>query len=149
MRQFGSDYFVQLLACEAVLSKFLLPPANEVWDKVMFLPMSVILFLRGSVRCHFLSGCLVPCSFWGLCLWSHVPSRGSLLGGLSLSRGISVWGSLSGGGGLCQGEPRTETSKQIPLTHVEERAIRVILECILVTVCVVWILNIFLFLSKK
>ena len=45
-----------------------------------------------SVWRHFLSGCLVPCSFRrGLCTWSHVPSEG-----------VS-WGSLSGGGALCLG----------------------------------------------
>ena len=41
-----------------------LPPANEVLTKVMFLHLSVILS-TGFLRCHFLSGFLVPYSFWG------------------------------------------------------------------------------------
>ena len=58
----------------------------------------VCLFTRGiSVRCHFQSGCLVPCSFWGyLFMWVSVQvvsvqgglSRRSL--SLSLSRGVCV-----------------------------------------------------------
>ena len=55
----------------------------------MFLHLSVSHSVhRGegiSVWCHFLSGCLVPCSFWGLCLWPHVPSGGSLSRGVSLT----------------------------------------------------------------
>ena len=65
-----------------------LPPANEVWGKVMFLHLCVILFTGGG----------------GLCLSMHhrshdrgVSVRGSLSGG-SLSRGVSGWG-----GGSLQG----------------------------------------------
>ena len=51
-----------------------------------------------SVWCHyFLSGCLVPCSFWEG-LWSHVPSGGSL------SRGVYVWEEVS-----VRETPQTET----------------------------------------
>ena len=61
----------------------------------MFLLPSVILPTEVGegvyVWYHFLCGCLVPCSLGGdICLWSHVPSRGSL----SLVR-------CSFGGGLC------------------------------------------------
>ena len=58
------------------------------------------------------------------CTTGHM-TGGSLSGG-SLSEG----GSLSGGlfrGGLCQGDPQTET----PL-YSNERAVRILLECILV-----------------
>ena len=69
-----------------------LPPANEVWGKVMFLHLSVILFTRGGgglVWSHFLSGCLIPCSFWGGGL--H-PRRGGspFRGGVSIQRGYDT-----------------------------------------------------------
>ena len=42
----------------------LLLPANEVWGKVMFLNLSVSYSVhRVFVLCHFLSSCLVQCSF--------------------------------------------------------------------------------------
>ena len=51
--------------------------------KVMFLHPSVSHSVhRGegvSVWCHFLFGCLVPCSFQGVCRCSHVPSGGVYL----------------------------------------------------------------------
>ena len=55
----------------------LLPPANEVWGKVMFLHMSVILSTgwRGSLYD------VTSCPMFllrGLCLWPHVTSGGSL-----------------------------------------------------------------------
>ena len=34
---------------EGAFSKIFLPPANEIWDKVMFLHLSVILFILGVV----------------------------------------------------------------------------------------------------
>ena len=73
----------------------------EVWGKVIFsqacASQSVHRGERVSVWCHFLSGCLVPCSFWegSLCAWSHVPSGGLCPRGLCL--GVSVQGSLSSG----------------------------------------------------
>ena len=48
-----------------------LPPANEVWGKVISSQVSVCVCL--SVHGNEVS----------LCLWSHVPFRGSLFGGLS------------------------------------------------------------------
>ena len=92
----------------------------EVWGKVMlFTHVCHSVHGRGwervSVWCHFLSGCLVLCSFsgGGLCLWSHVPSVG-----LCPGEGVSVQEVLSRGdlcperglcpegfcpGGLCPG----------------------------------------------
>ena len=64
-----------------------LPQANEVWGKVMFLHVSAILS----------GGLCMSLPVWlpgGLCLWSHVPFKGSLPG-KSLSRG-----------GLCRGTGR-------------------------------------------
>ena len=62
----------------------LLPPANEVWGKVIFSQMSVCPG-RVSVCCHFLAGCLVLCSFQGgLYPWSHVHSGGVLCPGGSV-----------------------------------------------------------------
>ena len=113
-----------------------LPPANEFWGKVMFLHVSVShsVHMGVSVWCHFLSGCLVtcpfwgslslvPCSFWGSLSLVPCPLWGSLFGGLCLGRslsgglcprvsvkGVSVQGvSVEKGSlprkGLCQGDP--------------------------------------------
>ena len=55
-----------------------------------------------SVWCHFLSDCLVPCSFKGVsvsgsmflprgvCLWSHVHSKGVSVSGPMFPRGVSL-----------------------------------------------------------
>ena len=73
----------------------LLPPANEVWGKVIFSQACVShsVHRRVPVWCHFLSGCLVPCSLWGSVSVQRGLCPGALCpGGLcSLSRG-----SLSG-----------------------------------------------------
>ena len=58
----------------------------------MFLVASVIVFREGGFL-YDVTSCLadrshVPCGEGGLCLWSHVPSRGSLFRG-----------------DLCQGDP--------------------------------------------
>ena len=98
----------------------LLPPATKL-GKIMFSHLSVILF-TGVVS--FQGGLSVQ---WGLC------PVGSLSGGLCPGW-VSVWGSLSRGslsrgvsvqegGGLCQEDP--------PYGNV--RAVRILLECILVT----------------
>ena len=63
----------------------------------------------------------------GFCLWSHVPSGGS-----------PSWGSLSGGdpclGGLCRGGCLClEGLSQGDSPYGEQRAVRILLECILVT----------------
>ena len=56
------------------------------------------------------------------------PIQGSLSGGLSVQGRLSVWGvsvrggSLSGRGALCHGDP----------PYGKERAVRILLECILV-----------------
>ena len=80
----------------------LLPPANEVWGKVMFSEACVSHSVhRGwgvSVWFHFLSGYLVPCSFQGVSVPSHTflcPEGGlypwrSLFRRGSLSRGVSL-----------------------------------------------------------
>ena len=69
--------------------------------------------------------------FTGVCLSRGSLSRGSLVKGISvkggsLSRGVSGQGSLSREGlcprGLCQGDP----------SYGKERAVRILLECILV-----------------
>ena len=78
-----------------------LPPAIEVWGKVIFSEACVILFTWACEWCHFLSDYLVPCSFWegGLCAWSHVPWGGGLCPG-----GVSIEGGGHCLGGLCPGE---------------------------------------------
>ena len=108
--------------------------------KVMFLHPSVSHSVHRGGLCmmSLLSGWLVPCSFQGVsvsgpmfllgvCLWSHVPC------------GVSVWGSLSGGGGfcpgsLCQGDsPGQKPPRERPhLLFGKERAVHILLECIFV-----------------
>ena len=91
-----------------------LPPANEIWDNVL---TSVCLFTGGSLYD-------VTSRVAG---WPHIPSGGSL------SRGYLFWVSLAralhctGGGSLSE-TPWAE----IPRLYIEERAVRIILECFLV-----------------
>ena len=98
----------------------LLPPANEVWGKVMFLHLCVILFTGRGVS--------VPA-----CITGHMTGGASLSRG-SLSLGVSIWGvsvqvgfcrgggALCPGGGLCQAYP----------SYGNEQAVRILMECILV-----------------
>ena len=69
----------------------LLPPANEVWGKVMFIHLSFWPHRKGGgLWCHFLSDSLIPCFFQrGICAWSHIPSEGvSVKGGSLWKRGL-------------------------------------------------------------
>ena len=92
---FISDLFVDQLFCTVKKpTTSSLPPANEVWGKVMFLHLSVILFTGGGSRWVYLGG-----------------GEGGLCPGGSLS-----------GEGLCQEDP----------PYGKERAVRILLECILV-----------------
>ena len=82
----------------------------------MFLHLSVILFTVGGVS--------VPaCTTGHMTRGVSVQGGGLCLGG-SLSRGVSV----QGGWGLCQGDP---LPRQRP-PYGNERAVRILLECILV-----------------
>ena len=97
------------LSCETVF-KWYLPPANEVWGKVMFSHLSISHSVHGlgvSVWCHFLSGCLVPCSFGG----------------------VSVPGPMSLGEGVCPGVSLGKPPES------EKWAVRILLECFLVNFC--------------
>ena len=84
--------------------------------------------VQGGVSVHgdlckrgYLSGGV---SVWGgLCLGGSL-SGGSLCRG-SLSRGVPVWGSLSGG--LCLGV----SLKRLPAPYGNEQVVRILLECIL------------------
>ena len=104
----------------------MLPLANEVAGRQCFYTcLSVILFFGGvSVWCHFLSDCLVPCSFWrvtvpgpmfllgasvkgGLCeggfLWRGSLWKGGFVKGVSV-KGGNLWkSSLCEGGSLSEG----------------------------------------------
>ena len=77
----------------------LLPPANEVWGKVMFLHKTIILFI-GEAGLYDVISCLAA--------WSHVPSRGLCLWSHVPPRGVSVSGSMFLPGGLCLGVSLTE-----------------------------------------
>ena len=94
-----------LVICPEQKIMQLLPPANDVCGKVMFLHLSVSHSVQG-LSLYDVTSCLATWSMFllgGLCLWFHVPSGGSLsLGGGSLSRG---WGDLCPGG-LCRETPR-------------------------------------------
>ena len=93
-----------------------LPPANEVWGKVMFLHLCVILFTCGGV-------CLQGVSIqgegfynWGggssssggsasrsVCIWGGSVSRGFCIQGGSASRGVCIQGGVYLHGGLPPG----------------------------------------------
>ena len=99
---------------------FLLPPANEVWGKVIFLHLSVILF---TVGCLVPGGGGVPGpggSAPGGCL---VPGGGLLLGGAWSWVGL-LRGCVPSPGGVV---PGGDTPPRLLL-----RAVRILLECILV-----------------
>ena len=68
-----------------------LPPADEVWGKVMFLHLSIVHSVDGRVSLYDVTSCLsawshIPLGGGGVCAWSHVPSRG----GLSNLRNIRI-----------------------------------------------------------
>ena len=104
---------------------YFIPPANEVWGKVMFLHLSVSHSVQGG-SLYDVTSCLAAWSHvpsgGGLCLWSHVPSRRGLCPGGSLCLGVfSVQRSLSG----------REFLSGRPPPYGEERAVRILLECFL------------------
>ena len=99
-------------------ANLLLPPANAVWGKVMFLHTSVILSRGGSL--YDVTSCLL---FRRVLCPRGVSVQGeSLSGGGSVSRGFSVQG-VSVQGGLCQGDP---------ILYGKEQAVRILLEYIFV-----------------
>ena len=80
-----------------------LPSANEVWEKVMFLHLCVILFTGGVSVPACITGHMTGVSLsWGGCLCPGGSlSRGVLLQGVSVGRvivqyGLCLGGSLSG-----------------------------------------------------
>ena len=99
-----------IVMCSSPLDEHL-PPANEVWGKVIFLQVCVShsVHRRGWVGGHL---CMMSPPVWlpgpmfllpGICAWSHVPSQGYVSKG-SLSReSVSKDVSLSRGRGLCPG----------------------------------------------
>ena len=103
---------------------YFIPPANEVWGKVMFLHLSVShsvqrglcmmsfpVWLPGPMFLLGGSMSLVPCSF----------QEGSVSRGQSLSRGV-----LCGEVSVWEGVSVRETPP-----YGEERAVRILLECFL------------------
>ena len=107
VKEFGSLFITRFRVRVAMgappLSAHILLPANKVWGKAIFSRVCVNHSVHSggfSVWCRFLPG---PIFLGGsLCLWSHVPSRGSLC------RGLCLRGSLSGR----PPSPRTETPVQ-------------------------------------
>ena len=94
----------------------LLPPANEVWGKVIFLHQSVILFTRGSSPIY--GECL---QFWGV---------------------SNFWGGSSNfQGGFSNFSGGLQFFSKISFGHtVNAQAVCILLECILVTfgyICVI------------
>ena len=89
----------------AICSFKFLPPANEVWGKVIISEACVILVMGwGWWSLYDVTSCLAAWSHvpsWGFCLWSHVPSMGSLFRG-SLSGGLCLRVSVQGG--FCRGD---------------------------------------------
>ena len=131
---------------------YLLPPVNEVWAKVVFLHMSVVLSMeRGGGLCmmslpvwlpgpRFLSGGLC---FWyhvpsrGICLWSHVPSRGFLsLIPWSFQQSLCLWFPVLYKGGYLslvhipsRGVSLTGSHPGQRPMYGKERAVRIRLKC--------------------
>ena len=113
----------------------------------MFPQPSVILFTRGSLSQHapqvtYLGGSL---SRGGLCPREWSLSQGGLCpGGVSVPgsglcpRVVSVWG-VSLWGGLCEGDP----------PNGNERAVRILLECILVISMFKHLLTVILYLRPS
>ena len=69
-------YYGKTLVTQLLRNMFL-PPANDIWGKVIFLQLSVILVTGGF--------CMMSLPVWlpstmfflvGLCAWSHAPSQG-------------------------------------------------------------------------
>ena len=98
------------------MSGCLLPPANEVWGKVIFLHLSVILFT---------GGCLVP--------RGDAWSRGSAWsgGGGCL---VAEAGLLPGGGAWSRGSALGGCLVETPTRRLLLRVVRILLECILVLI---------------
>ena len=108
---------------------FLLPPTNEVWGKVIFLHLFVILFTGG------LRGCRGACVVAGVCAWlpgdmhgcrgqAWLPGgMGGCWGGMHGCRGMhGCWVVCGCWGGLLR----------IWWDTVNKRAVCILLECILV-----------------
>ena len=85
----------------------LLPPANEVWGKVIFLHLFVILFTGGGMHGQW--------GGWGMCMVGGVHAGG----GACVARGVCM---------PCT--PHAAWYHEI--RSVNERAVRILLECILV-----------------
>ena len=91
-----------------------LPPANEVWGKVIFSATCVLLFGRECL-------CMMSLHVW-------LPGSMFLLG-----RGVSVPGPMFRGGGSLSGRPHwTETPP-----YGEERVVCILLECFLVDIFII------------
>ena len=171
--QFSTKINLLDFECSSLKTRKLLPPANEVWGKVIFLHLFVILFtvgggmrgcsgghawlLRGGVcgcsggGMHGCSGGMCGCSgggmhgcsgghvwlLWGGCAWLL---RG---GACMVARGACVvaqggmCGCSWGGAWFFRGGP----AWFFPWDTVNERAVRILLECILVNKfnCMIWI----------
>ena len=101
----------------------LLPPTKEVWGKVMFLHVSVILFSRAGVSASECGGC-----FQGVCTlpWTHPQTH-------------TPWRHTPA---HAHTHTHTHTHPSVytdthTLTHAmaNERAVRILLECFLVYLC--------------
>ena len=92
----------------------LLPPANEVWGKVIFFHLSVILFTR----------------WWGSTCSGTPPGRYTPVGRFIPLAGTPPWAGTHPG----QVDPagRYTPPRQVHPPMVNVRAVRILLECILV-----------------
>ena len=101
-----------------------LPPANEVWGKVIFLHMFVILFTGGACMValggmHGCSGGGCGCSWGSMCGCSQGGMHGCSQGVCMVALGGHSWDMTRYG------------------DTINERAVRILLECILVS-CSFW-----------
>ena len=102
---------------------YILPPAKEVWGRVMFLHMSIILSTRGDRGVGFPA-----------CIIGHMTrdDRGLHPGWRGLASGVN---SFSGEGGLHVGEGaciQGEGGSAYRRVGLRKRPVRILLECFLV-----------------
>ena len=110
---------------------YLLPPANEVWGKVIFSQASVILSKRGLASQHASQVTGPRGLHLGGCIRGSASTRGACIRGVwtdppkSAYKGVCIWGGLS---------------RPLPLRY--KRAARILLECFLVRkACGDWKVN--------
>ena len=115
--------------CVLMHWKLLLPPATK-FAKVMFLHLSVSHSVHRGGSASRVSASTWVCIMGGVCIWGSA-SRGSAQGGLP--RGVCIQAGFASNWGVSvSGVSASRGGVGILRDTVNERAVRVLLECILV-----------------